>query len=321
MLSKKILSSTNNSIKCNLLTPRLNYLNKSLNIRLFDVSLRDGLQGLTIEQQEQFTLAKKKILFNNIYTTYQPKNIEIGSIVSSKVLPVFNDTLDLLDYINDDNNLTSQLNINYYPNYYVLIPNKDKLLKIIDKKEIKCFSFITSVSNNFQIKNTKMSLEESDKDIMEMLYILEDNLERTYRPLIKLYVSCISECPIDGKINNDFIINRLLGLNKMNVENICLSDTCGSLELEDFQYIIEKCLDYGIQSNRLSLHLHVKPGRENIIEKIIHKAIDYKIVNFDVSLLDIGGCSITMKKEQLAPNLSYDLFYKSLNNYMKYVKF
>jgi isopropylmalate/homocitrate/citramalate synthase len=321
MLSKKILTSSNKSIKCNLLTPRLDYLYKSLNICLFDVSLRDGLQGLSKEQQQQYSLAKKKILFNNIYTTYYPKNIEIGSIVSNKVLPVFNDTLDLLDYINNDNNITSQLNINYNPNYYVLIPNKEKLLKIINKKEIKCFSFITSVSNNFQIKNTKMSLEESDKDIMEMLYILDDNVDRTFRPLIKLYVSCVNECPIDGKINNDFIISRLLNLNKMNVENICLSDTCGSLKLEDFQYIIEKCLDYGIETNRLSLHLHVKPGRENEIEKIIHKAFDYKIVNFDVSLLEVGGCSITMKKEQLAPNLSYELFYNSLNNYMKFVKF
>ena len=240
MLSKNILSSTNNFIKCTSLTPRLNYLYKSLNICLFDVSLRDGLQGLTKEQQQQFTLDKKQILFNNICTTYQPKNIEIGSIVSNKVLPVFNDTLDLIDYINDDNNITSQININYYPNYYVLIPNKEKLLKIINKKEIKCFSFITSVSNNFQIKNTKMSLEESDKDIMEMLYILEDKMDRTYRPLIKLYVSCVNECPIDGKINNDLIVSRLIRLNKMNVANICLSDTCGSLELEDFKYIIEK---------------------------------------------------------------------------------
>jgi isopropylmalate/homocitrate/citramalate synthase len=321
MLSKNILSSTNNFIKCTSLTPRLNYLYKSLNICLFDVSLRDGLQGLTKEQQQQFTLDKKQILFNNICTTYQPKNIEIGSIVSNKVLPVFNDTLDLIDYINDDNNITSQININYYPNYYVLIPNKEKLLKIINKKEIKCFSFITSVSNNFQIKNTKMSLEESDKDIMEMLYILEDKMDRTYRPLIKLYVSCVNECPIDGKINNDLIVSRLIRLNKMNVANICLSDTCGSLELEDFKYIIEKCFHYGIQSNRLSLHLHVKPGRENVIEQIIHKAFDYKIVKFDVSLLEIGGCSVTMKKEQLAKNLSYELFYNSLNNYMKYVKF
>jgi hypothetical protein len=66
----------------------------------------------------------------------------------------------------------------------------------------------------------------------------------------------------------------------------------------------------------ISLHLHIKPDREDIIEKIIHKALDYKIASFDVSMLEIGGCSVTMTKDKLAPNLSYELYYKALCNYI-----
>jgi hypothetical protein len=158
-----------------------------------------------------------------------------------------------------------------------------------------------------------MNLEESDKNINNMLDKLE---EYSIKQNVKLYVSCINKCPIEGKIDNDFIVHRLLQLSKMNIENICLSDTCGSLEIEDFEYIIETCVFFGMRPSTLSLHLHVIPGREYIIEKIIHKALDYKITNFDVSLLETGGCSVTMKKENLAPNLSYDLYYKSLYNYI-----
>jgi hypothetical protein len=161
-----------------------------------------------------------------------------------------------------------------------------------------------------------MTLEESDQDLYNMLFQLDENKYRRFKPYIKLYVSCISDCPIEGKIDNDFIVNRLLLLNKLNVENLCLSDTCGSLEIEDFEYIIETCSFFGLHPSKFSLHLHVKPGRENIIEKIIHKALDYKIIKFDVSLLETGGCSVTMKKENLAPNLSYELYYKALYNYI-----
>ena len=56
--------------------------------QLFDVSLRDGLQGLNKEQQNLFTLDKKIELYNKILSEQNPKNIEIGSIVSSKILPI-----------------------------------------------------------------------------------------------------------------------------------------------------------------------------------------------------------------------------------------
>lgn len=303
---------------------KFNFIYNILKPQLFDVTLRDGLQGLTKEQQTSFSLENKINLYHSIMNKHRPHNMEIGSIVSNKVLPIFKDTLPFLNYIQEDKNLKEQKNMKepeeYKTDYYILVPNKERLREVINNTNINHFSFITSVSDSFQQKNTKMTLEESDNDILEMLYTLEDNLVRIKRPIVKLYVSCINECPIEGKIYNDYIVKRLIQLSKMNVDSICLSDTCGSLEFEDFQYIIENCLHYGVKPYRLSLHLHVKPGREEIIEKIIHKALDCKIVNFDVSMLEIGGCSVTMNNEKLAPNLSYNLFYKSLYNYMYYTK-
>ena len=289
---------------------KFNLFYKKLNPQLFDVTLRDGLQGLTKEQQQQFKFIEKVTLYHKIMFIQTPQNMEIGSVVSENVLPIFKDTFRFASYIFQYNENDPDKE---KTNYYIVVPNQKKLKEALQNRHINNFSFITSVSNSFQMKNTKMNLKDSDTEIYEMLYKLE---EMQKKPNIKLYVSCINECPIEGKLDNDFIVHRILQLSKMNVENICLSDTCGTLEIDDFEYIIETILYFGLRPSILSLHLHVKPGREDIIEKIIHKALDYKIVSFDVSMLEIGGCSVTMVKDKLAPNLSYELYYKALCKYI-----
>lgn len=283
----------------------------------FDVTLRDGLQALSIEEQKMYTFKEKLNLYHRICFNYNPKNIEIGSIVSEKVMPIFKDSVKLFQnikvYEKDIYNLSTALR----PKTFLLVPNSKRLKNVINNTAMNHFSFITSVSEKFQLKNTKQTLDESYSNIYEMMYSFEENKYRQRPPFIKLYVSCINECPIEGKIDNDFIVNKLLMINKMNVDSICLSDTCGTLNVKDFEYIVDTCNFFGLPSNKLSLHLHVKKGREDIVEKIIHKALDRRILDFDVSLLETGGCSVTMNKNQIAPNLSYDLYYKSLINYIE----
>jgi len=283
----------------------------------FDVTLRDGLQSLSIEEQKKCILNEKFNLYNRIMFNYQPKNIEIGSIVSEKVLPIFKDSIELFNNINLYEFNIHEFNRDLKSNKFLLVPNSKQLKNVINNTDMNYFSFVTSVSEKFQLKNTKQTLDESYSDIYEMMYSFEENIYRSKPPFIKLYVSCINECPIEGKINNDFIVNTLLNLNKINVDNICLSDTCGTLNVEDFEYIVDTCKSFGLPFNKLSLHLHVKNGREDIVEKIIHKALDRRILDFDVSLLETGGCSVTMNKNQISPNLSYELYYKSLVNYIQ----
>ena len=102
----------------------------------------------------------------------------------------------------------------------------------------------------------------------------------------------------------------------MKFDRICLSDTCGSLTNDEFHEIIGKLYQIGADINKFTLHLHVKPDREDEVEKIMHTAIDYGIEEFDVSYLKSGGCSVTMDKNKLAPNMSYEQYYKFLTNYL-----
>ena len=288
--------------------------------RPFDVTLRDGLQALSKEQQNLITTDKKKAIYNKLIVKYFPKNIEIGSCVNEKVLPVFKDTQELFAYVNE-------YKFNGVINNFVLVPNL-KQLQIALKFGVKNFSFITSTSESFQFKNTKMTLEENERNISEMLQYLDDcpNYiidEKTGDYCydysihnIKLYVSCINECPFEGKIDNSLIIDKLEFLSKFKTNKICLSDTCGTLDPEDFINILRICKHRGIDITKFSLHLHVKPEREQIVEQLVFIALDNGINEFDVSELSTGGCSVTMDANKIVPNMNYKQYYKFLLNYL-----
>jgi hydroxymethylglutaryl-CoA lyase len=281
------------------------YLYKLLNVRPFDVTLRDGLQGLTLDEQKNFITDSKIQIYKEIIDKYNPTNLEIGSCVNTKVLPIFKDTEYLLNSIKDNKNK------------YVLIPNQEQLITAL-RFGAKNLSFITSVSNSFQLKNTKLTKTQNALHLNNMFHLLDEYslYKKCFQYNTKVYVSCINECPIEGKISMDDIFSELSYLNSMKFDKICLADTCGSLTNKDFIYIMSRIYEMGIDIKKFSLHLHVKPEREDEVEDIVHTALDYGIEEFDVSYLNTGGCSITMDKHKIAPNMSYDQYYKFLVNYL-----
>jgi hydroxymethylglutaryl-CoA lyase len=260
-------------------------------IKFFDVSLRDGLQSL----KRIYSLNEKKELFHKIISKHNPHSIEIGSIVSPKVLPQMHNSLDLFAH-------AKKMQI---PNIYMLTPN----IKSVDiglKHGVKNFSLITSVSEEFQKKNINKSLDDSKKELSSILSLLDNNDVEN----IKLYISCINECPISGKKDLRYIVDEIDYYieNYNNISEICLSDTCGTLGFIDFKNIIESITrfhDYRLL-DKISLHLHKNTDIE-ITQSIITYATLTGITRFDVSCLEnAGGCSVTMEKSKLNSNLHYD---------------
>ena len=266
---------------------------------LFDVTLRDGLQTETIEN---YSTDKKKGIFHHILRTYNPQNIEIGSLVNPKILPIMNDSVELFKYARK----------NTQNNVYVLIPSINKLEYAIENN-IKNISFITSVSDKFQMKNTNKSIKQTKKDFVSIFQIL-DSEPVDFRT--KLYISCINKCPIIGKIENDTIVREILYyFENFDFDELCISDTCGELEYENFIYIIKKCIILGIPESMFSLHLHISSKNIENIEQILLFSFRNNINKFDVSCINSGGCSVTMNPDETSQNLSYDLFYKILDKY------
>jgi len=265
-------------------------------IKLFDVSLRDGIQPI----KKIYTLGGKKDLLHKIIEKYKPSAIEIGSIVNPKIVPQMANSIELHNYVLEKG-LNEKIDI------YMLTPTLKSVL-IGKKNNITNFSFITSVSNKFQLKNINKSLQHTKLELADMF----STIDKTNN--VKLYLSCVNECPIDGIQNNEHIINEFMyyyyRYNHI-LTDICISDTCGTLNGHDFRYIIDTLIyQFGVKPNHISVHFHIA---NTIADKInisamLYRAIDNNILKVDVSCLnDSGGCHVTLDKKKMKANVSYDI--------------
>jgi isopropylmalate/homocitrate/citramalate synthase len=284
-----------------------NVFNKLNKIKLFDVSLRDGLQSIKGDTNI-YTTEYKHNLYKEIIKKYNPMCIEVGSIVSSKILPILSDSLDLFELCESEKISNNNSN-------YLLVPSSNKLKYVMNAQ---CFniSLITSVSEEFQLKNTKKNLYETRNDITETIYNFSSEMT-IKNPKVKIYLSCIDTCPIKGKIPLNKILDEIRYYDiACKPDNLCLSDTTGTLEPVILKEILDGCLKMGISNKKLSLHLHINPKSIEKVIKNIDIALERNITGFDVSILDTGGCSVTMGNLTNA-NLSYELFYKALIDYLE----
>ncbi|MDA7573666.1 hypothetical protein N8751_00050 [bacterium] len=263
--------------------------NHLVDIELFDVSMRDGLQTY----KHVMPTNKKKLLVNQLIEQQNPESIEIGSIVSQKVLPQFFDSIPLYNWAKNEYKDKE---------FYILTPNI-KAVEVAIENKVDNLSFITSVSSAFQEKNIKKTLLKTKEQLRQMYDISQDsNIVNN----IKLYISCINECPISGFIDKDFIVDEIerYYYEYPNITNICLSDTCGTLSYYNFKYILDK-LDSRVPISNLSLHLHY--SNKHDIDSILRYAYNHGLNRLDVSYLEnSGGCSVTIDSGKTNANLSYE---------------
>jgi len=291
------------------------YINKSpirkaiynrINPVITDVSLRDGLQGMS---PEAINLSEKISIFHDIHSNNIATNIEVGSIVNTKYVPVMSDVPTLYNYCGE---FIDDFYTNYRPKLHIIVPNL-KYLKKACKQNMNHFAFLSSVSNDFQKRNANMSLVQVKNELDRMVDYLNINNVEGYK---KLYLSCVDTCPFQGKIDNNMIGNEIVYYSEMgSFDEICLSDTCGQLSLKNFKEIVAICQSEKIQMSKISLHLHVSPYN-NQLENIIRYALNNKIHRFDLSLLSGGGCHMTLEEENSFQNLNYELFYSILAKYI-----
>lgn len=278
-------------------------------VSLFDVSLRDGIQNT--KTPEKYSTDIKKAILKSIIQTRSPESIEVGSFVSPRVMPIMHDTEAVLQY-----GLDYAKTAGIPQNYYVLIPNIKQMMQALKRPVIVNhfgkyqssinFSFIGSVSESFQLKNTKMSLETTKYELNVMTRWLSYFWPSA---MTKLYVSCVNACPIEGEIDNAIVAKEIAEYNQFGeFDEICLSDTTGTLGPKDLEDILRKLkhVPY-LPIGKLSLHLHGLEG-ESRVRDLISVAQKRGITQFDVSCINEGGCAVTMDSSKIRPNITYRTF-------------
>lgn len=256
-------------------------------VKIFDVTLRDGIQNIKRNNIPIFSPTVKHNIINRLISA-NIKQIEFGSHVSPKIIEMSN-TKEVVGLFN----VGEQIN---GAKLCLLVPNYKKYTDTFNWKGsnfINKYSLITACSEGFINKNTQMTFKQNLEEIDRIL----ENSQKNFR----LYVSCCFGCPIEGATNTKHLDNLHLIINKYAsnpiIDEIVLSDTIGSYDmaqLDDYMRLYKS-------SNKISLHIHSDEHDKNI-KKIIQKYFT-DIISIDTSMGNIGGCP-SVDKSKVKPNLS-----------------
>ena len=269
-------------------------------ISLFDVTLRDGLQG-----QPPLPYHEKKALFQRILNKGRSTSIEVGSLVSPRVVPQMEDSLRLFRFADELVEARRSVRSQFpsgrpcHPDLFMLVPPNDFYFTQARKERIANISVPASLSEAFQQKNVRKSMEETYQ-------IVSDSVMRREFRKMKVYLSCFNECPVSGeRIKTPAIIDEIRRYAHLQgVSEVCLSDTIGSLGPIRFYEILETISASDIPVHKLSLHLHARSP--DVSRHVAMLAMQAGICRFDISHVDSGGCSVTLTKGELCPNMSFD---------------
>jgi hypothetical protein len=166
----------------------------------------------------------------------------------------------------------------------VLVPSYKKLEEALDNK-VKHMSFLTSCSNSFQKKNVNKTLAGTKEDLDKIFEVLKKPENQCIKK--KLYVSCISECPIEGKINLDYILHEICD-NNMAIYN----DIMGTIR-SDYNEIIG-ALKYELSILEIRQLIHKLVGVVLILE-----GKNYEIMYYLKMLLNIDKTETNIKYYQV----------------------
>ena len=263
-------------------------------IKLFDVTLRDGLQG-----RPPLPLGEKQALFQRVLNSQEALSIEIGSLVSPSVVPQMAESDELYRFargmVEQRRRVGRRL-----PDLYLLVPPSMRYARSALSLSCLNISIPASVSEDFQQKNVRKSRDETYAVVKELS-------ESNKFSKIKVYLSCVSECPVaEKRIPEREIVEeaaRYMALD--GVAEVCLSDTMGTLNSVYLEYILwalTKADPRGMQ--KVSLHLH-ESDDEGETQLVLSVALSYGIRSFDVSRIETGGCFVTMGQDACHANLSH----------------
>ena len=234
-------------------------------IYINEVGPRDGLQN----QKTIFDIESRTELIRKLIEAGIP-GIEIGSFVSPKAVPAMAGTDEIVKSLKNINNCDLS----------VLIPNM-KGYELACDAGAKIISVVPSATETMNQKNINMSLEETLKNSCKILQAAKaDNL------CTRAYVSVAWECPYEGLVDSNQVLEIAYKLIDSGADEIILADTIGAANPASVSKLVKQCVDeFG--ADQLSAHFH--DTRAMALSNVC-AALNEGIRKFDACIAGLGGC-------------------------------
>ena len=234
-------------------------------IEIFEVGPRDGLQN----EARHIPTADKIALVDRL-SQAGFRRIEVASFVSPKWVPQMADSADVLAGIRRASGVS----------YAALTPNMRDFEGAVAAKadEIAIFG---SASEGFSKANINATIAES----LQRFEPVVAAAKRAGLP-VRGYVSCVTDCPYDGKTAPEQAARVAKALFEMGCYEVSLGDTIGQATPESISSMLSAVLSE-IPAGQVAGHYHDTSGRalDNI-----EASIDLGVRVFDAAVGGLGGC-------------------------------
>ncbi|MAQ76497.1 MAG: hydroxymethylglutaryl-CoA lyase [Aquimarina sp.] len=239
---------------------------------------RDAMQGI-----KDFIPTDKKVQYIQSILRCGFDTIDFGSFVSPKAIPQMVDTAEVLSKLD-------------------LSSTESKLLAIVANvrgaedaalySEIDYLGYPFSISENFQMRNTHKTIDESIVTLDEIL-----NIADAANKKVVAYLSMGFGNPYGDPWNVEIVGEWTERLSKMGVQILSLSDTVGTSTPEVIDYLYANLIPK-YPEIEFGAHLHTTPS--TWFEKV-DAAYKAGCRRFDGAIQGFGGCP--MAKDELTGNM------------------
>ncbi len=240
---------------------------------------RDAMQGI-----HDFIPTETKAEYLNLLLKVGFDILDFGSFVSPKAIPQLKDTAEVLARLDLSASKTKLL---------AIIANERGAEDACKHKEITYLGFPFSVSEQFQLRNTNSTREQSLDRVKAILDLCSASDKKAV-----VYLSMAFGNPYAEEWSSEIVLEWALKLKALGVEIMAVSDTIGSSNEASIKSLMGTLVG-NLKGVELGVHLHSHP---NNWEEKMQAAYDAGCRRFDGAIKGFGGCP--MAKDDLVGNMA-----------------
>lgn len=240
---------------------------------------RDAMQGL-----HHYVETDDKVAYINLLLKVGFDTLDFGSFVNPKVIPQMKDTAEVLSRLDLHKTRTKLL---------AIVANERGANDAMEHEAIDYLGFPFSISEEFQKRNTKKSIDES---LIHVEAIQNKCLQKGKELVV--YLSMAFGNPYGEKWSPEIAAQwseRLI--NDLGIKTLALSDTIGVSSPDTIKPLFELLINE-FPSTEIGAHLHTAP--DTWMEKV-EAAWQAGCRRFDGALKGFGGCP--MAEDELVGNM------------------
>lgn len=235
-------------------------------VRIYEVSLRDGLQNEPVSVPTEVKLAHlHRLLAAGV------RDIEVTSFVRPRWIPQLADAAELV----------RQLPAADGVRFWALVPNQVGLERALDGG-VQCVATVLSASETHNMRNLNRTTRESLAGLQKVI-----GGARGEGLLVRAYISTVFGCPYEGDVPVERTVELAQALLEAGAGEVALGDTTGMADPEQVKRVLAALTAAGVGLDQIAVHFHDTRGTALVNA---YAAWQVGVRSFDGSVAGIGGC-------------------------------